>query len=65
MDFLTTKQISDIWKISQRRISKLCDESRIKGAVKIGGIWLIPYDTEKPNDMRIKSGKYIKSRSEI
>ncbi len=65
MDFLTTKQISDIWKISQRRISKLCDESRINGAVKIGGIWLIPSNTEKPNDMRIKSGKYIKSRSEI
>jgi len=30
MEFLTTKQASELWKISQRRITKLCEENRIK-----------------------------------
>lgn len=65
MDFLTTKQYSFIWDISQRRITKLCEQERINGAVKIGGIWLIPPNAERPKDNRIKSGKYIKTRSEL
>jgi len=32
----------------------------IPGATKIGSYWAIPADAEKPNDKRIKSGKYIK-----
>ena len=32
----------------------------IPGATKIGSYWDIPADAEKPNDKRIKSGKYIK-----
>ncbi len=62
VDFLTTKQASIEWNISQRRITKLCEENRIKGAVKTAGIWLMPIDTKKPQDARIKSGKYIKNK---
>lgn len=62
MDFLTTKQASILWNITQRRITKLCEENRIKGAVKTAGVWLMPADTEKPKDARIKSGKYIKNK---
>ena len=40
------------WKISQRRIQMYCKEARIKGAVLKGNIWLIPKDTEKPQDPR-------------
>ena len=65
MDFSTTKQYSSIWNISQRRITKLCEQDRIKGAVKIGGIWLIPPHLDRPKDKRIKSGKYIKFRSDL
>ena len=35
-------------------------EGRILGATKIGSYWAISADAEKPNDKRIKSGKYIK-----
>lgn len=62
MEFLTTKQASELWKISQRRITKLCEENRIDGAVKTAGVWLMPIETEKPKDARIRSGKYIKSK---
>ena len=63
MDFLTTKQASLKWNITQRRITKLCEENRIKGAIKTAGVWLMPADTEKPKDARIRSGKYIKVKN--
>lgn len=52
MDFLTTKEISEIWNISTRRISLLCSQGRIEGAVKKGKTWLIPKDAKKPEDPR-------------
>lgn len=61
MEYLSIKQISEKWGITVRRIQVLCAERRIPGATKIGSYWAIPADTEKPNDQRIKSGKYIKS----
>lgn len=38
----------------------LCTEKRIPGTIKIGSYWAIPANEEKPDDQRIKSGKYIK-----
>ena len=60
MGFLTTTQASEKWGISSRRIQILCAEGRISGAMRIGTIWAIPENAEKPKDARIKSGKYIK-----
>lgn len=34
-----------------------------QGAERLGYQWIIPIDAEKPKDVRIKSGKYIKTRS--
>lgn len=58
MDILTIKEASYIWGISIRRITVLCSEGRIKGAQKIAGVWLLPKDSKKPADARVKSGKY-------
>jgi len=52
MDFLTTAEISKIWGISTRRISLLCSEGRVEGAVIKGKTWLIPKDANKPEDPR-------------
>ncbi|WP_345789070.1 DNA-binding protein [Pelotomaculum schinkii] len=52
-------EASKKWGITTRRIQTLCIEGRIKDAEKAGSIWLIPKNTEKPADARIKSGKYI------
>lgn len=54
MEFLTTKEISEQWNISARRVAILCEEGRLAGAVKKGKTWLIPYDAEKPEDGRYK-----------
>lgn len=62
MEYLSIRQTSEKWGISIRRIQVLCSEKRIPGAAKIGSYWIIPVDAEKPNDERIKSGKYIKEK---
>lgn len=64
MDYLSIKQLSEKWGISKRRIQTLCSTDRIPGAKKIGYSWIIPEDAEKPADARIKSGKYLKNKSD-
>ena len=55
MEFITTKQAADLWNISQRRVSLLCEQGRIPGAQKVGIVWLIPPDAKKPDDARMKN----------
>lgn len=52
MNFLTTVEMSEIWGISSRRISLLCSEGRVEGALKKGKTWLIPDNATKPEDPR-------------
>lgn len=60
--YMTLKEAAEKWGIGDRRINTLCLEGRIEGASKIGHLWVIPVDTPKPDDNRIKSGKYIKKK---
>lgn len=61
MEYMTIQDAADLWDITPRRIQKLCTEGRLDGAVKFGRQWAIPSETEKPDDARIRSGKYIKA----
>lgn len=63
MDFMTIKQASEKWGICTRRVQTLCTEGRIDGAERLGHQWVIPINSEKPKDARIKSGRYIKTKS--
>ena len=60
--YMTLKEAAEKWGIGDRRINTLCLEGRIEGASKIVNLWVIPVDTPKPDDNRIKSGKYIKKK---
>ena len=51
---MSTKEAASLWNISDRQVSKLCGEGKIKGAVKKGRTWAIPVGTEKPKDGRVK-----------
>jgi len=51
---MTIKKAAEIWSISERRLTKLCNENRIPGAQKFGWSWAIPEDAEKPYDGRRK-----------
>lgn len=58
---MSVKQAAALWNISERRVSGLCKENKIPGAVKSGRFWMIPQDAQKPADKRIKSGNYKKT----
>ena len=53
MKYLSITQTAERWGISTRRIQILCGEGRVPGAIRIGTVWGIPEDAEKPADARI------------
>ncbi len=57
---MSTKEAASLWNISDRQVSKLCGEGKIKGAVKKGRTWAIPVGTEKPTDGRVKPASSIR-----
>ena len=65
MGYLTAKQFSKIWGITERRIIKLCSENRINGARKNGMVWEIPEETLKPSDKRSNIYKYINIEKKV
>lgn len=55
MVYFTIPELSKEWDISARRINTLCNSGRITGAIKVGGRWLIPASSAKPEDRRSNS----------
>ncbi|MEG2454533.1 MAG: Dam family site-specific DNA-(adenine-N6)-methyltransferase, partial [Clostridia bacterium] len=52
LSFISAKEAAEKWNISQRRVSILCSEKRICGAMMVGNMWIIPFNAEKPIDKR-------------
>lgn len=52
MEYFTTAEIAEKWGVSRRRVTVLCDDGRVAGAVKKGKMWLIPENVQKPVDRR-------------
>ncbi|MBS7307578.1 MAG: helix-turn-helix domain-containing protein, partial [Eubacteriales bacterium] len=48
MEYMSCPEAAKKWGISDRRVQKLCEENRIPGLSRIGNMWLIPKDAEKP-----------------
>jgi len=61
VEYMTTKEAALLWNISERRVSTLCKEGRLEGVKKEKHGWLIPIDTKKPADKRVKTGIYCKA----
>ena len=61
LSFISAKEAAEKWNISQRRVSVLCSENRINGAMMVGNMWIIPSNAEKPLDKR--TVRYEKSKS--
>jgi hypothetical protein len=61
MDYMTLKEASKIWGVTPRWINYYCSSGRILGAIKMGTIWLIPKNAEKPIDGRTKQGRKLKN----
>lgn len=63
--FLTVKQASEKWGISDRRIRVLCSEGKISGAYREGRRWKIPVDAKKPADGRYKSKESLLAQIDL
>ena len=57
MEYVSCAEVAAKWGISERRVQKLCEGERIPGVSKLGYMWLIPTNAEKPIDGRTKQGK--------
>ena len=62
MEYLTIQEVAADWNLSIRRLQAICASGRIEGAKKFGSCWAIPSDAKKPEDLRVKSRKYIKKQ---
>jgi excisionase family DNA binding protein len=60
VEYITIQEAAEKWGITSRRIQVLCAQGRLEGAVKFGRQWAIPANLKKPEDARIKNGKYMK-----
>ena len=61
MEYMSAPQAAEKWGISERRVQILCSENRIPGVSKLGYMWLIPKNAEKPIAGRTKRGKEQKN----
>ena len=52
MEYLTSKEIAEKWNISSCRVRILCGEGRVEGAIQKGILWLIPSNTQKPQELQ-------------
>ncbi|MCL2124639.1 MAG: DNA (cytosine-5-)-methyltransferase [Oscillospiraceae bacterium] len=59
IDWITPQQAAEQWNISSRQVQTLCSAGHVKGAVKLGRVWLIPKDADKPIDYRTKEAHML------
>lgn len=64
MEYMSAPEAAAKWGISERRVQKLCEGNRIPGVSKLGYMWLIPKDAEKPADARFKTTRNKQLREE-
>ena len=50
--YLSVREISYEWNVSERWVSKLAQDGRIPGCERFGRSWAIPEDSQKPEDPR-------------
>lgn len=50
MDYMSVRDASALWGISERWIQKYCEDGRIDGVQRFGRSWMIPNTARKPMD---------------
>ena len=56
----SSKEMAEIWNVSERTVTTFCKSGKVPGAIKEGRTWKIPEDAKKPADGRVMSGRYVK-----
>ncbi|MBE7003550.1 MAG: hypothetical protein E7425_04585, partial [Ruminococcaceae bacterium] len=62
-EMITAREAAELWNLTPRRVSAMCKDGHIAGAVLDGNRWMIPSGTEKPIDHRVKTRAYSKENT--
>lgn len=54
MNYISVREAAERWEMTPRRVQVLCNEGRIDGAQRVGNVWTIPENADKPIDARKK-----------
>lgn len=54
MNYISVREAAERWEMTPRRVQVLCNEGRIDGAQRVGNMWTIPENADKPIDARKK-----------
>lgn len=60
MNYISVAQIAEKWNMTPRRVQVLCAQGRIDGVQRVGNVWTIPENAEKPTDGRKKISGSLK-----
>jgi len=52
MDYISAKEASVLWKITDQMIRRHCRNGRIPGSVQKDGVWYVPADAKKPTKLK-------------
>ena len=55
--YMTIKEVSILWNLSERSVRNYCALGRVEGAVIEGGVWKIPLNAKKPVRANKKENK--------
>lgn len=61
--YKSVKEIAQEWGLTVRRVQMLCTSGKLEGARKMGNVWVVPANVERPVDNRMTSGEFRKSTS--
>lgn len=59
MEYITVSEAAKKWDVSPRRVQMLCNEGRIKGAIRFGPVWKIPSTAVLPNARKKNEEPYL------
>ena len=62
--YMLVKDAAALWGLTERSITGMCRAEKIPGAYKQGRTWFIPFDAEKPTDLRVRTGVYKRKPGE-
>lgn len=64
-DYMTAQEAAEKWNVSLRWVQRLCKENRVKGSLNINRVWLVPKETKRPLDMRLRTNRKGNGADEI
>ena len=60
MNYLSVREVAELWEVSEAMIRKYCAQKRIPGAKQKGGVWVIPEIAKKPAGRMAAPPRYEK-----